>query len=191
MAASEYSVLVIEQVERAMLSNKECHILGDFNFCFIQYTQTNISQNSQTGRLKNLIDLWFENIIPLGFSQCVQSPTRFWPGLPDSGLDHSYSNQPSKLSDVQAVRWGGSDHKYIFGARYSKSIQKNVRYVKKRSYKHFNPVKFSEEISNISWWDVYCCTDVNEEVNLFSNKICSILDVMAPVKVFQTRTMAF
>ena len=111
-------VVFVEQVEKAMLCNKECHILGDFNFCFLQYRQAVSSQNSQTGKLRHLINLWFERITPLGFSQRVQSPTRSWPGLPDSGLDHWYSNQPSKLSDIQTIRWGGSDQKYIFWTRF-------------------------------------------------------------------------
>ena len=80
----------------------------------------------------------------------------------------------------------GSDHKLILGVRYANIIKSSTRYVKKRSYKNFDESKFLEEVRNISWWDLYLETDVNEAVYLFTNKINRILDQMAPVKKFQT-----
>ena len=80
----------------------------------------------------------------------------------------------------------GSDHKLILGVRYANLIKSSTRYVKKRSYKHFEESKFLEEVRNISWWDLYLETEVNEAVDLFTNKINRILDQMAPVKKFQT-----
>ena len=58
--------------------------------------------------------------------------------------------------------------------------------IKKRSYKNFEEGKFLEKIKNTSWWDVYLITDVNEAVQLFTTKVTTILDQMAPVKTFQT-----
>ena len=40
--------------------------------------------------------------------------------------------RPEKLSNVDAEFSGGSDHKLIKIVRYAKSLQRNVRYVKKR-----------------------------------------------------------
>jgi hypothetical protein len=66
------------------------------------------------------------------------------PGQPDSGLDHIYSNKTEKLSEVYAEFVGGSDHKLIKVTRYSKSLKKNVRYVRKRVYKHFKDEEFCQ-----------------------------------------------
>ena len=69
-------------------------------------------------------------------------PTRSWPGQPEAGLDHIYSNKPEKLSEVFAEYAGGSDHKLIRVIRYAKSIKRNVRYVSKRSFKNFDSSEF-------------------------------------------------
>ena len=65
-----------------------------------------------------------------------------WPGQENTGLDHFYTNKPQKLSEIQVQHQSSSDHKLIFGVRYAKNITRNVRYVKKRSYKTFDSSKF-------------------------------------------------
>ena len=72
------------------------------------------------------------------------------------------------------------------GVRFSKMMKASTRYVKKRSYKNFSELKFLEEIRKLRWWDVYLSTDIDEAVELFSNKVNVILDKMAPIKTFQT-----
>ena len=44
------------------------------------------------------------------------------------------------------------------------------------------------EVENIKWWDIYQAEDVDLAVQLFSDKLTSILDRHAPVKTIQTRT---
>ena len=97
-------------------------------------------------RLKSLIELLFSRIIPHGVSQLVTVPTRSWPGQEDSGLDHIYSNKPDKLSNVYAEFTGGSDHKLIKITRYAKSIQRNVRFVRKRVFKNFVDNEFQQAV---------------------------------------------
>ena len=58
----------------------------------------------------------------------------------------------------------------------------------KRSFKNFNPEEFISEIRKIIWLDVYLCENVNQAVELMSNKITNILDIMAPIKTVQVRT---
>ena len=62
--------------------------------------------------------------VPYGVTQCVTVATRYWPGQDPSGLDHFYPTHPQKLSDVQVIQQGGSDHKLIFATRFSKAIIK-------------------------------------------------------------------
>ena len=70
--------------------------------------------------------------------------------------------------------------------RFAKMIRTSTRYVKKRSYKHFDEACFLQSVRNTSWWDVYQADDTNEAVQIFTNKINFILDKMAPIKTFQT-----
>ena len=52
----------------------------------------------------------------------------------------------------------------IFATRYSRSIKTTPRYIRKRSYKNFNPRLFIEGIQQVSWLDIYLCEDVNTAV---------------------------
>ena len=48
-------------------------------------------------------------------------------------------------------------------------------------------MKFQDEFKKISWWDLYCSTDVNVAVDILTRKFSDILDKFAPVKKFQSR----
>ena len=171
--------IFINQWEQALATGKEVVVLGDFNIDFLRF--------SSAGQEQSLVDLMTEKIFPHGVAQCVQGPTRSWPGQASSGLDHVYTSNPEKLSKVQVKHNGSSDHCIILATRYAKNIRKKIRYCKKRSYKNFDEQVFLEQISNISWWDVYDCDDTDKAVDIFTKKLSDILDKMAPVKKFQLR----
>ena len=84
--------------------------------------------------MKQLNELIFSRIFPLGVSQLVTTATRGSPADPPSGLDHIYTNRPDKCSDVQAELNGGSDHKVLKITRLSKAHVRSTRYLRKRSY---------------------------------------------------------
>ena len=180
--------LFLNQWQRALATGKEVHVIGDINIDHLKWTQQNVNHNDQTYRLRDLIDALFTRIFPLGITQCVKVATRVWPGLEDSGLDHYYTNKPEKLSDIQVQHRAASDHKLIFGVRYTKNIVNNIRYVKKRIYKKFDPVNFVNEVKKIKWWSLYTTEDVNSAVHIFSSKLNEILDRVAPIKTIQIRT---
>ena len=92
--------------EQALLEGKEVIVMMDANF--LKWTKDSLSPNDSTVRLKPLIDKLFTTIFPHGVSQIVTVPTRSWPGQDDAGLDHIYTNQPDKLSEVYAEFTGGS-----------------------------------------------------------------------------------
>ena len=178
----------LDQWERALDSGLEVHLLGDLNINHCNWTETNLPKTNQTYKLRPLIQALFTHILPQGVSQCVVGPTRHWPGQVSSGLDHYYTNKPEKLSLVSTQHCGGSDHVLIFATRYSRSIKTSPRYIRKRSYKNFNPGDFIAAIKQVSWLDIYLCENVNDAVELLSSKITFILDTMAPMKTTQIRT---
>ena len=104
-----------------------------------------------------------------------------------SWLHHIYSNFPNHLSDVQVIVKGGSDHRLVMVTRHTKSIMRKTRIIRRRSYKSFNPMEFINELKKISWLQLYLCEDLNMAVNIFTEKITSILDSLAPVKTIQVR----
>ena len=102
-------------------------------------------------------------------------------------IDDIYTNNPEKLSNVQSIVRGESDHKIISVVRHSKNVIISKRYTKTRAYKNFDEQQFCNAVKKISWWSLYETDDVNVAVSLFTEKISRILDTMAPVRVFQTR----
>ena len=76
----------------------------------------------------------------------------------------------------------------ISGIRRSKSFKSSPKYLRKRSYKKFDPQLFISAVKQIRWLDLYLCEDVDEAVEIFTKRITNILDVMAPMKTFQVRT---
>ena len=173
--------------EKAMLEGKEVVVMMDANLDFLKWTRDDLQPHDSTHKLKSLIELLFSKILPHGVSQLVSVPTRFWPGQPEAGLDHIYSNKPEKLSEVVTEFAGGSDHKLVKVTRYAKSLKRNVRYVKKRSFKNFRREDFQAAVRQLSWWDVYNCQDPNEAAKLLTDKLSVILDTLAPVKTIQVR----
>ena len=123
-----------------------------------------------------------QRIYPHGVVQCVHTL------LARANSISTYTSKPGKLSTVQVKKSGSSDHSLVLATRYSKTIKETIRYCKKRSYKNFDEQKFLDEVRNISWWEVYSSTDVDEAVEIFTKKLTDILDRMAPVKKFQIRT---
>ena len=172
--------IFLDQWEQALATGKEVIVLGDINIDFLKF--------DRTVNLQPLVDSLKERIFRHGVVQCVQGPTHFWPGQVPSGLDHVYTNIPEKLSKVQVLRRGSSDHSLVMATKYAKNIRQNARYCKKRSYKNFDEKVFMEEVGKISWWEVYACNDVDIAVEIFTKKLTDILDKMAPVRKFQIRT---
>ena len=178
----------LDQWERALATDMEVHCLGDLNLNHCNWTDLNLSRSNQSYKLRGLISALFTRILPHGVTQLVNGPTRHFPGQVSTGLDHYFSNRPDKISSVQSHHCGGSDHMLIMGVRHSKSFQSRPKYIRKRSYKDFDPQAFLKEVQQVNWLDLYLSTDVDEAVKIFSQRLTDILDVMAPVKTFQVRT---
>ena len=88
-----------------------------------------------------------------------------------------------------ALTMSHSDHKLITSVRYATIVKIGQQFIKKRSYKLFDPERFISEVQNIRWWNVYSSMDVDEAVSAFTNNITSILNRqdMAPMRVFQSQ----
>ena len=176
-------LIFLDQWERALATGKECMVLGDSNIDHQMIGSPDLPQY----RNKDLLSKLCDRIYPLGVRQCIQSHTHSRPGQRNSLLDVIYTNNPEKLSSVTSVDRGESDHKVIIAVRRSKVVIKASRYTKKRSYKNFDEQQFCHEVEKINWWPLYQSSDVDVAVEIFTDKICHILDSMAPVRVFQNR----
>ena len=180
-------VTFLDQWEQAIPSGKEICVLGDVNLNFLKWMNPNNSLSSHAKKLQPLVTALFDKIMPYGFVQLVSQPTRFMPGMEPSGLDHVYTNHPEHMSKIQVRFQGGSDHRLVSVTRYTKSIIRKTRIIKRRSYKNFDPRLFLTALAKVKWLDIYLCEDVNLAVRLLNEKLTMILDEMAPVKTIQVR----
>ena len=103
-------------------------------------------------------------------------------------VDHYWTNQPEKVSNISSKDTGSSDHMLISGTRNTKKSVFKPKIIRKRSFKTFCFETFLNAIRKVKWLDVYLSDDVEVAVNIFTNKITEILDVMAPLKTIQVRT---
>ena len=179
----------LEQWEKAISSDREIIVTGDMNLNFLNWCDDNLPSTSQTYKLRSFVSELFTRIMPHGFVQLVTVATRAVNGQEPSGLDHLYSNFPEKMSEIQVNFHGSPDHNLIWGTRFTRSVVSKPRMLRKRSYKNFNSKLYKEAVGNLSWWDVYCCENVNDAVHKTYEKLSSILNKMAPIKNIQVRKM--
>ena len=170
------------------MEGKEVVVMMDANIDFLKWTQDDLPASDSTNRLRPLINQLFNKIFPYGVSQLVKTATRTWPGQTDSGLDHIYTDKPEKLSDVQTEFMGGSDHRLLKIVRFSKSLKRSARYVRKRCFKNFNKEDFLQAVRQLTWYDLYMCQDVNQASQILTSKLGKILDAMAPIRTIQIHT---
>ena len=147
----------LTQWENALDEGKEVIVTGDININHLDWTMDDNSTSNQTKKMRPLITELFSRIIPHGVSQLVTTATYAAPHQSKAGLDHFFTNDPSKLSPVQVLMNGGSDHKLLLTTRYSATIKRYVRYVTKRCYKNFKKETFISAVRGINFWRIYQC----------------------------------
>ena len=126
------------------------------------------------------------------FSQLVKEPTRsMYNSVTEttdiSCLDHIYCNRKFKCSTPVVTPFGDSDHDLLRYTRYSKEPPQSARTIRRRSYKGFVEEEFKNDISMISWSDLYACKDLDKAVDIFTRKFRQVLDIHAPWVIFQKR----
>ena len=104
-----------------------------------------------------------------------------------SCLDHIYTNVRFKCSAPTIMSFGDSDHELIGFTRLSKQPQDVTHTIRKRSYKFFDEEQFLADIAEIDWSDILTTIDLDEAVNLFTNKFKEVLNFHAPWILYQQR----
>ena len=126
---------ILDKIEN---ENIECTFLGDFN-C------NNSSQypSQCTNALLELCDLY-------QFSLLIKKPTRVTKNSATT-IDLILTNEPHKYNDVGVSNIGISDHNVIYASRKFVIPKTTPKYVKYRSFKHFNYDNFLNDINQVPW----------------------------------------
>ena len=135
-----------------------------------------------------LIDKLFTEVFSQGVVNMVADPTWHRAQL-KAGLDQVCSNKPDKLSPVETIWTGMSDHALLKTHRWSKTVPTRSRYIKKRSFKDFNKEVYKEMVTEMpELEDIQKTRSAEEAAKLLSKGLTRILDKLAPLKTIQVRT---
>ena len=168
-------------------SPNEVHVAGDMNL------------DSHNGRwltskypLVSLSRLVVDTCNAYNFHQVVKNITRVQYNsvskeTSTSCIDHLYCNAQHRISPVQVISFGSSDHDAISYVRFAKEPKPPSRVIMKRSYKNFNKENFLSDLSNLDFGDVYGTLDVDMAADLLTQKLVNVLDYHAPWIKFQQR----
>ena len=165
----------------------EVHISLDMN---LDYLPDKWLQ--QTYRLYSLTKLVQNTCNAYNFSQLVTEPTRTMynsvtntTGI--SCIDHVYCNYKYKCSTPTIIVSGTSDHDIVSYRRFSKAPPTPARTIRRRSYKTFVEKDFLADLTAVDWSEVYAARDVDDAVDIFTEKFRFILNQHAPWIIFQLR----
>ena len=101
----------------------------------------------------------------------IKDPTHTWQRETKTLLDHYWTNQPQKVSNVYVNHDGSSDHGLIAGTRNTKKVISKARIIKKRSFKKFCPEVFINSLRKKKWLNLYLSEVVEEATNIFTNNL--------------------
>ena len=168
-------------------SANEVHIAGDMNIDCLEgrWQESNYSLVT-LGRM--VIQCCNSN----NFTQMVNQVTRVQHNstrgeTATSCIDHVYCNAKFRMSKVNVLPFGGSDHDAVMYTRYSKVPKPPPRTIRKRSYKHFKKDDYIRDVSDIDFTDVFLATDVDVAADILTEKLVQVLNVHAPWIIFQQR----
>ena len=165
----------------------EVHIAGDMNLDSLKnrWLQPDYSLYSLATMVMNCCN-------SNNFSQMVNKVTRVQYNSNKnktamSCIDHLYCNAKHRISVVDVVTCGTSDHDAITYTRYTKEPKPPAKTIRKRSYKNFCEADYLRDISRLDFTDVYCCVDVDDAAEVLTSKLVDVLNVHAPWILFQQR----
>jgi hypothetical protein len=143
------------------------YILGDLNLDLLKYNESNI--------VKNYVDMLFS----FGFLQLILKPTRFTPNSATL-IDHIISKNLNKKFESFILTSKISDHFPIFFTTLNFKPADNIKYINVRDFSKKNVNSFKNDLSRISWNDVYNMDNVTESYNNFSQTFNDLYELRFP-----------
>ena len=175
--------------ERALREGKEVVCMMDANLNSLSWDNIEeMSSRDYEYQLKPLVEILFERIMSLGTTMMIKKATRSWQGTATKCLDHIYTSDPSKMGDPEVVWTGLSDHALVKVKRYTKSLERKPRYIRKRCYKNFSNESYKQMIKSMPELDRVLTSECpNEAAEIFTEGLTRVLDKLAPLRTIQIR----
>ena len=134
-----------------------------------------------------MVDLVKTDITTLNFNQVIQGPTRFWPGVQPSMIDHCWGNSIEKIMNIKNLTRGAGDHNVI-SVTYKLKGKTTSRLEKLgRDRRNMSVEEFKRRLHLTDWSDVFQTNNVDIANYNFESKFLNILNDLAPMKRTQAR----
>ena len=135
-----------------------------------------------------LVGALFDRILSMGITMVIKQATRSWQGAATRCLDHIYTSEPNKMGDSEVVWTGLSDHALVKVKRYTKSLEKRPRYIKKRCFKKFDRTVYLQMVQNLPDLGLVINSNCpNKAAELLTKGLTRVLDLLAPLRSIQVR----
>ena len=190
MAQGERWGRILASWTKVLQEGKEVVSMMDSNLDHTTWTKEaeSLPRYSTSVTHKELIEKLFSEVFSEGAINMVDGHT-WHRGQLKAGLDQVCSNKPEKLSPVEIIWTGMSDHALLKTNRWSKTVPSQARYIKKRSFKRFESDVYKQMVREMPELVAIQRTDSAEEAaRLLTEGLTRILDIVAPLKTVQVRT---
>ena len=172
---------------RASDQDRDFISFGDMNLCCRRWDTPGYIHS-------NMADLVKEFMLEENCYQLVNDFTRIRyvnGDLQRSCLDHFTVNCIEKISSLQVLGVGQSDHLGILATKYTRELRTSPKTTKKRIYKTFYKEAFVKDLRDAKEKGVFqamhASDDIEEIGDTFCREFTRILDKHAPLKVIQNR----
>ena len=153
--------------------NVPIYLLGDLN-CRLE--------NSDDPGAKALVNFCRS----YNLSILINTPTRVTE-TSKSILDVILASDTRQVQTATVMESSISDHELIYVTLRLKKTRSKPIYITTRSFKHYCPIDFNNDVSLAPWSIVDVFDDVEDKIYAFDSLFTEILDRHAPVKTFKAR----
>ena len=161
--------------------NQRCLVMGDLNLDFLRWHNPDFAHEA-------MVEAVQDNIEINGFTQLVENYTRQWEGQVNSCLDHIWTNTIERVICHQNMTRGDADHNLISVELSCKDVKIGGMAVRKRIWKNFDLKTCTDKFRNTDWSDILEIMNVDVATSTLEERILTILDEAAPIKLVQMRT---
>ena len=179
--------LLLDIWRRCTAEQKDFIALGDVNLCSKKWDEPGYPHTQ-------LADLVKDFMMEENCCQVIDGYTRLRlvsGVIQRSCLDHVTVNCVDKISNIEILGVGKSDHMGILLNKYSREVRTCTKTTRKRIYKNFDSKLFVEDIKSAKMMGKFNLINQTEDIEVaaetFTKTFCDVLEKHAPLKVVQNR----
>ena len=163
------------------MSNNKVICIGDFNCDMLE-------ENKALGRhdIKEMLYNYMTFMEDNGYALLNKKPTRHWPGVPSTLIDHLITNYPGNCDNVITKPTHISDHESVSCKFHVERLKERPRTIKVRDYTNLTRQNLMNEIMEDERLNkIFYINDVNAKWECLIEVYNQIINRLAPQRMIQ------